>query len=81
MKETKHRWKIFTKSKLIAADYKDDKEKVIAYYNNTLGYRDARILRDSVWRDHKGRSGFTWMSMKAGLLLPEYRLARQLHLR
>ncbi|MEZ5031748.1 MAG: outer membrane protein assembly factor BamA [Saprospiraceae bacterium] len=54
MKETKHRWKIFTKSKLIAADYKDDKEKVIAYYN-TLGYRDARILRDSVWRDHKGR--------------------------
>lgn len=54
MKETKHRWKIFTASKLIRPKYEEDKKKVIAYYN-TLGYRDSRILRDSVWRDKNGR--------------------------
>ncbi len=54
MKETKHRWKIFTSSKLIADDYEADKLKVIAYYNSQ-GYRDARILQDSVWRDKHGR--------------------------
>lgn len=54
MKETKHRWKIFSGSKLIQAKYEEDKKKIITYYN-TLGYRDARILRDSVWRDENRR--------------------------
>ncbi len=54
MKETKRRWKIFTSSKLITDEYEADKLKVIAFYN-TQGYRDARILRDSVWRDDNGR--------------------------
>ncbi|MCO6486300.1 MAG: outer membrane protein assembly factor BamA [Saprospiraceae bacterium] len=54
MKDTKHRWKIFTASKLIRSKYEDDKKNIIQYYN-TLGYRDARITRDSVWRDHNGR--------------------------
>lgn len=54
MKETKHRWKLFSSSKLIQAKYEEDKLKVIQYYN-TLGYRDAQIVRDSVWRDENGR--------------------------
>jgi len=54
MKETKHRWKLFSGSKLIQSKYEEDKLKVIQYYN-TLGYRDARIMRDSVWRDDNGR--------------------------
>ena len=54
MKETKHRWKIFTSSKLIADEYEADKLKIIAYYNSQ-GYRDARIIQDSVWRDKHGR--------------------------
>lgn len=39
---------IFTGSKFIEKDYKDDKEGLIAYYNS-LGYRDAIIVRDSVY--------------------------------
>ena len=33
--------------------YKEDKKKLIDYYN-TIGYRDARILKDSLWRDAEG---------------------------
>ncbi len=40
--------RIFKSSKLIDKDYKEDKEKLIQKYNE-LGYRDARILSDSVY--------------------------------
>ncbi len=33
--------------------YEEDKDAVIAYYN-TLGYRDARILSDSIYRNEDG---------------------------
>lgn len=54
MKETRTRWKLFASSKLIRQKYEEDKEKIIAYYNSK-GYRDARIVQDSVWRDKQGR--------------------------
>jgi outer membrane protein insertion porin family len=38
---------IFKGSKLIKADFKEDKEKLIEFYNEN-GYRDARILKDSI---------------------------------
>lgn len=46
-------WRIFTKafwkkSRYIEADFKDDLENVIAYYNEQ-GYRDAKIISDTVW--------------------------------
>jgi outer membrane protein insertion porin family len=53
MKNTKKRWTIFKKSKLVRADYKEDKKSIVSYYN-TVGYRDARIAGDSMWRDDKG---------------------------
>jgi outer membrane protein insertion porin family len=53
MKETKPKGRIFSSSKFIKNDYEDDKEKVIAFYN-TLGYRDARIASDSIWRNEDG---------------------------
>lgn len=54
MKETKAKGKLFGSSKLVRKDYESDKEALIKYYN-TIGYRDARILGDSVWRDPNGR--------------------------
>ncbi len=49
MKETKRKKRWFNVSKFQRNEYKTDKENIINYYNR-LGYRDAQILRDSVYR-------------------------------
>lgn len=54
MKGTSRTLKIFKKSKLVRKDYDEDKEKIEAYYN-TVGFRDARVTGDSIWRDSKGK--------------------------
>ena len=36
-----------SKKKFVDSDYKDDKTRIIDKYNE-LGYRDARIVKDSV---------------------------------
>ena len=54
MQGTKERSRLFASSKFIQEEYTADKEAIIAYYN-TLGYRDARIVSDSLWRDDNGR--------------------------
>jgi len=41
------RVRLFKSSKFIEEDYEEDKLNLIAKYNN-LGYRDARIIRDSI---------------------------------
>jgi outer membrane protein insertion porin family len=41
------RFRIFKSAKFIKEDYDEDKNLLIAKYN-TLGYRDAKIIRDSV---------------------------------
>ena len=44
------RWySIFHTSKLIPDDYASDKEKIVAKYNN-IGYRDAKIVKDSIYK-------------------------------
>lgn len=53
LSKTKERKKLLSASKLIQKEYKEDKKKIIDYYN-TIGYRDARILKDSIWRDAEG---------------------------
>ena len=53
MSDTKQKGKIFGKSKLVKADFEKDKIKLIKYYN-TVGFRDARIAKDSVWRTEDG---------------------------
>ena len=40
-------WKIFSQKKFVEQDYKDDLNRIIDKYNE-LGYRDAKILSDSV---------------------------------
>ncbi|MDP4186930.1 MAG: outer membrane protein assembly factor BamA [Bacteroidota bacterium] len=48
MKKTKQKtWNFFVGSKLVEKLYKEDKEKLIKFYNEN-GYRDARILNDSI---------------------------------
>jgi outer membrane protein insertion porin family len=54
MKDTAEKKRIFKKSKLIRNKYEEDKIKVEAYYN-TLGFRDARIVKDTIYRNHKGQ--------------------------
>ncbi|MCK4921949.1 MAG: outer membrane protein assembly factor BamA [Bacteroidales bacterium] len=47
MKNTKKKnWNIFKGSKLIKADFKEDKTSLITFYNEN-GYRDAKIISDS----------------------------------
>lgn len=41
---------IFKSSKYIKADYKEDKIELIKKYNE-LGYRDAKIVKDSIYRN------------------------------
>lgn len=50
MKETKRKrlWTIFKSSKLNREEYKADKKAIIEKYNSE-GYRDARIVKDSVY--------------------------------
>jgi len=50
MKETKAKnwWRIFKVSKFTDNNYDDDKEKLIAKYNE-VGYRDARITNDTTY--------------------------------
>lgn len=53
MKETTEKRKLFKGSKFRPQEYETDQQAVIAYYN-TLGYRDARILGDSIYRNVDG---------------------------
>lgn len=54
MEKTKRKARIFSSSKLVEPLYEEDKKKIIKYYNK-IGYRDARIMEDSVWRNEKGQ--------------------------
>ena len=53
MKETSQKSRLLKSSKFRPEMYEEDKDAVIAYYN-TLGYRDARILSDSIYRNEDG---------------------------
>lgn len=47
-------WNIFSSSKLIKADFEADKKLIIQKYNE-LGFRDARIIKDSIYHVDEGR--------------------------
>lgn len=51
--KTKRKARIFSASKFLDKEYQEDKKKIIKYYNK-IGYRDARITHDSVWRAKNG---------------------------
>jgi len=53
MTETKEKRRFLASSKFKAEEFELDKEALIKYYN-TLGYRDARVMGDSIWRADNG---------------------------
>ncbi len=53
LENTKKKGRLFASSKFIRDDYEADKETIIQFYN-TLGFRDARIVEDSIYRNDKG---------------------------
>jgi len=53
MKETAEKKRLFKKSQYIREKMLEDQILVEQYYN-TLGFRDARLNLDSVWRNDKG---------------------------
>ena len=53
MKKTRRKKRLLASSKLIRAEYEEDKKKLVDYYNKN-GFRDAQVLRDSIWRDKDG---------------------------
>ncbi|HUR30949.1 MAG TPA: POTRA domain-containing protein, partial [Saprospiraceae bacterium] len=53
MKETKAKSHLLKKSKYVETDVEADKKAIIDHYH-TLGFRDAQITHDSVWRDGEG---------------------------
>lgn len=54
MKGTKKKGTFFKKSKFLKDDFEEDKKKIIQHYAK-LGYSDAKILSDSVWRNSDGQ--------------------------
>ena len=53
MKETNQKSKLFKGSKFQPVEYKADKQAIVDFYNRQ-GYRDARILQDSIYREADG---------------------------
>ncbi len=53
MKNTKIKGTFLRKTKFIPPNYEEDKDNIILYYNQE-GYRDAKILGDSLWREEDG---------------------------
>ncbi len=53
MKKTIRKKKLFKKSKFVRTDYENDKRAIETYYNS-VGYRDARVVSDSISRNRKG---------------------------
>ncbi len=53
MENTHKKSKLFSKSKFLRKDFDADLAGIIAFYN-TIGYRDATIINDTVWREKDG---------------------------
>jgi outer membrane protein insertion porin family len=67
LKDTKekHFYNIFSSSKFLAENFVKDKQKVIEKYNS-MGYRDAKVLKDTVYR-------FDEKTINVGITLEEGR--------
>lgn len=64
---TKQKNKLLAASKFIPAEWEEGKKNIITYYN-TLGYLDAEIMGDSIWRDKNNGRYFTQINIEEGRL-------------
>jgi outer membrane protein insertion porin family len=53
MKKTKIIGTFLKKTKFVGKEYENDKEGILQYYSEN-GYKNARILKDSIWRNDEG---------------------------
>jgi outer membrane protein insertion porin family len=53
MAHTTRKMKLFATSKMIPAEYEEDKKRILKHYQ-TLGFRDAKIVQDTISRTPKG---------------------------
>ena len=65
MKETRRKKRLLASSKYIKELYETDKDVLIAYYN-TLGFRDASIAKDSVYRSADGENVVLHLTINEG---------------
>ncbi len=56
--KSKKKFRLFASSKFVKSKYEEDKEKIIKYYQSQ-GYRDARILGDSIYNIDQDNIGIT----------------------
>ncbi|MCB0593244.1 MAG: BamA/TamA family outer membrane protein, partial [Phaeodactylibacter sp.] len=57
--DTKEARRLFGSARYLPATLESDREKLLAHYRS-LGYRDATIEQDSLWRNEKGQIGLAW---------------------
>ncbi len=67
MEETIERkwWKFWRSNKFDKKKYVEDKKKIVDYYKKN-GFRDAEILRDSIWYDSKKEQMYINISLNEG---------------
>lgn len=73
--DTKEARRLFGSARYLPAQLKSGREKLLAHYH-TLGYRDALIEQDSLWRDEKGRSWKGSAGRNSGRLISFWGLSR-----
>lgn len=57
--DTKEARRLFGSARYLPTQLEGDRQKLLAYYHS-LGYRDAAIHQDSLWRAEKGRISLAW---------------------
>lgn len=62
---TKTKRKLFASSKMVPAEWLEGKKTIIAYYN-TMGYLDAEVIGDSIWRDKNKGDHFAAIHISEG---------------
>ena len=62
---TKQKNKLFASSKFIKSEWMEGKKNIINYYNS-LGYLDAEIISDSIWRDENTGAYLTQINISEG---------------
>ena len=62
---TKQKNNLLAASKLIPQEWEEGKKTIIAHYN-TLGYLDAEIISDSIWKNKMTGEYFTEIKIEEG---------------
>jgi outer membrane protein insertion porin family len=65
LKETKQKWWIFRSGKFERSKFEEDLDLMLAYYRDN-GYRDARVVSDSIWYSENLKRMFVSVTIAEG---------------